>query len=408
MMLAFFQTYWRRIAGRARSVPQQRARYSGVQFESLESRCLMSLAPPTIPFIADDYRPAVTSGADSAAWSGDADDIAGSPARSLGRGAGPESYPSEGVTRSNSPTPSWPTLPSENVPSYPSMPDDDSYSTLPGSSTDGDQIDIGKPLDLQSGPVSPTELPGEKSESHDVLDMLSTLNYVPNKPAGKEPILPSLAPAGLGDVKKPARPDVLGAAKAGATTDDEGIVLQRHPIAETSSDGSLSAAAIDALLEIPAKIESIHSAFQAFEVSAGTTEPLPTPAGHERSGNEFHSPSLDVNQTGGDGAWLPGAVTSQFAGQTGSPAAELTSGAASSASEQLLGAIDELSILDARLDMITATLVAALIGRAVWKLSTEASDARELTPATDKTCPPPSREPIRRRVFGYTILDQRG
>jgi hypothetical protein len=372
---------------------------------------LLSLAPPTIPFIADEYRPPQNSGADSAAWAGDSNDPAASPARPSDRGEQSETYPSEGTTRPISPAPNSPGIPYGNVPSYtpPSDDDDDSYSPSPGSSAAGELIDIGKPFDLQSSPLSSTELPGEKSEARDVLDMLSALNYVPSKQATKEFVSPSLTPQSSNDIERLPRPDALGVGKARKTIDDDSVVLQRHPIVETSPDASLSAAAIDALLEIPTKIESVQSAFQAFEVSAGANVPLPlAPPTRQRSENDFQPPATDVGLTVGDHPALCGALLPSIGGQTASPAAETASDAALSAFEQPLNSIDESAVLDRRLDMITATLITALIGRAVWKLSTESAHAPEPPLAKGKIWPPSSRNPIRRHSFGYTILDPRG
>jgi hypothetical protein len=413
MMFALFQSYWRRIAGRVRTAPQLRARHVGICFESLESRCLLSLAPPTIPLIADGFRPALNSGADSAAWSGDSSDSMANSARSLDRGAGAETYPSENLARPISPAPTLPALPYENVPSS-TPPDDDSYSSSPDSSSPdnplaGGLIDIGKSSEFQSSPLNSAELAGPKSETHDVLDMLSTLNYVPSKQATKESVSPSLTPLSSTETEPLSSPDALGAAKARATTDDDNIVLQRYPLAESSPETTFSAAAIDALLEIPAKIESVQSAFQAFEVSAEANVPLPVvPASLERPANDFHPPATDIGLTVGGNSALPSTVLSPIAGPSISSAVESTLDAATAAIERPLGAIDDLTIFDRRLDVITATLITALLGRAVWKLSTESADERELTPATSKIGPTPSREPIRRCIFGCTILEPRG
>jgi hypothetical protein len=408
-MLSLFQFYRRRIAGSGPAVAKPRARHVGVRFESLESRYLLSLAPPTIPFIADDYRPTQGSEANTAAWSGGSDDSSTSPSRSVDRSADPESYPAEDQMRPISPAPGSPDITYGNVSPYKPGPDDgDSYSSSPGSSTDGDLIDIGKPLDLQSGPLSSTELPGNQSEAQDVLDVLSALNYVPNKRITKESASPSLTPLGSRDVEELPRPDALGAAKVHETIDDDSIVLQRHPIVETSPDGFVSAAAIDALLELPIKIESVRSTFQAFEVSAGANLLLPiAPASRERPENDFEPSINEVGRTADSNPALCGVLFPSNAGQLNRLEIETSSGEISYL-EQPLNSIDESATLDRRLDMITATLITALIGRAVWKLSTESTNEPSPTSATGKSCPAPSRDLNCRHNFGFTILDPRG
>jgi len=415
-MLAFAQSYWRSLAGSLCCLAKARARHVGATFEPLESRCLLSIAPPTIPIIAADYRPAASSD-DTGLWSGYSD---AAPSRELpspkiaeeegvaaGR-AGAGSYPSDGSLRPILPVPSMPDLPYDGGPAYEPPADSDSYSSLPGGPTPDDLIDITKSSEFQSTPLSVPEPPGQKSEASDVLDMLAALNYVPGRPQAKESASPGLSSPAASNAGKPRLSDALGATKNKDASIEDSVVLQRRPILAASAEEALSAAAIDALLEMPIKVDSTQSRFQAFEVSAGGDAPLPVlSTDGNRTTLEFQLPALDAAETGSDNSALFNGFMPPVVGQAAAVPAETIIDQSVSASAQQSEAVIGLEILDRRLDMITATLVATLIARAVLKLSTEGACAQENGSAKDQDRPILRREPMTRLNFESSVLDPR-
>src|SRR5581483_2484836 len=169
-------------APRAPAARHSRANTLPIRFECLESRCLLSLAPPVATFIdADDLQ--VSKSSDTALVS------------RVSSNADGEAYiPIAGQL--NSPTspayslrPTWP----DSANYWPGLPTGGQYSgrplpgtqasppmsgDLPGSPPLGGLIEIG-PKQSQFTPMAAPEPSFSSKEAHDVLDMLSTLKYVP-------------------------------------------------------------------------------------------------------------------------------------------------------------------------------------------------------------------------------------
>jgi hypothetical protein len=171
------------------------------------------------------------------------------------------------------------------------------------------------------------------------------------------------------------------------------VALVRQPVAQVSAVDKISAAAIDALLEMPTKVDGMQGRFQAFEISVTTEAPpyVATPAAGAQ--NRFPAES--------DPAVTPPAseLTSHGAGSLADPAGEVPPLNLSAAdwiagdlltaaavrpedvapfTEREQAAIDSVlgelsteptgnSFASPRLDMAAATLLAVIIGRALWQ-----------------------------------------
>lgn len=183
------------------------------------------------------------------------------------------------------------------------------------------------------------------------------------------------------------------------------VALLRQPVAQASTVDKISLAALDALLEIPAKVDGVQGRFQAFEISVTSETPLPAaplPAGAQihssgESANEKTPPFADPNW---HGAWVPAgsagaipqftppslelssaaflAATAQVAeeslpfGEPPQEAIDATFGALSSAATDHAFSSSSLQV-----ELATATLLAALIGRALLPARAPTADGQE-------------------------------
>jgi len=189
----------------------------------------------------------------------------------------------------------------------------------------------------------------------------------------------------------------------------------------------MSVAAIDALLEIPARVDGVQGRFQAFEISVTTETPLPVvplPVGARinvpfESANEKTAPVTDPNP---HAAWIP----SEFAGAVAPftlpsldfkstdvlaaavPAAEDSLSLGELTNEAIDAAFGELSsdatdnalTSGSLLDLATATLLAVLIGRALWPARASKDDGSEKTERSQEASVRPLRLTLDRMVHG--------
>jgi hypothetical protein len=417
----------------ARRAPRSRTRVLGAQFELLESRCFLSVSPPSASLVLADnaqyasfYMPSLVSR-----------DFAAAGGNMLSSISGPIILPS---------LPSGGSYPGAALPrqQFQPLPAQDGVG---GLAILNGMIDIGG-LSFNNAQVVPMVLSGAVEADHEsraVQDMLSSLRYVPmasqveedsqqstlalstpssapsppsSSPAfpSSEPSAPTGAPSAYSSppslpsspspstpsgAPSPASsyaptstsPDSIG--RQPAQHDNEGgmVSLVRQPVAQASTVDKISIAALDALLEIPAKVDGMQGRFQAFEISVTSETPLPVaplPVGAQINlpfdpANQKTPPVTDPNL---HGAWVPsgsaGAIPQFSLPSTDFSNTAFLSAAAPLAEEALpLGelpheaidaALGELST-DAtddsfssspQLDLATATLLAALIGRAIW------------------------------------------
>ncbi len=447
-LFTFLQFNPRSIATRARHSLRSRSRALGAQFELLESRCLLSVAPPTAgpiisvnPQYSDYYVPALVSR-----------DVAATGGNTLA--------PTTGLK--------MPSLPSAN--SYPLAPmlglqfqPLGAQEGIGSPAITNGMIDIGglTANGTQAFPMVPSASGAADHESRAVQDMLSTLKYVPmsgsaesqiqppapssadassppsfssTSPSVSTSALPAMssplsssdgapstaddqpsAPGSLLSSPATASPATTPAAAPSSTsgaapnaTSLEGagreapqrfaeggmVSIVRQPVAQASTVDRISMAAIDALLEVPAKVEGAHGRFQAFEISVTREMPLPVapvPAGIQTKvpldpANHQTPPVMDSNV---HGAWIPSGPAGANL-QISLPSDDFSSSAFLPASnllandqlplgvlphEAIDAAFGELSSeaaghaisSSAQLDLATATLLAALIGRALWQ-----------------------------------------
>jgi hypothetical protein len=182
------------------------------------------------------------------------------------------------------------------------------------------------------------------------------------------------------------------------------VSLLRQPVAQASTVDKLSIAAIDALLAIPAKVEGVQGRFQAFEISVTTETPLPAaplPAGaqvnspvtpaHDKTPRitdpNLHGASIPFDSAGASPQFtLPSIKLSSTTCLTAAtpPADDLlpVGGQALEATDAALGelsseATDNAFGSNLQLDLATATLLAALIGRALWSARTRKVTGQE-------------------------------
>jgi len=185
-------------------------------------------------------------------------------------------FPSSTTSIPSSP-PSALSIPSPSLPGPP--PSLTSSSPTPPSTT------VSAPVSMPSAPNSPSSSPASATSS-------------PNGYAAASSSL-----------------DSDGRQSAQHTTEGGMVSLIRQPVAQASTVDKISVAAIDALLEIPAKVDGMQGRFQAFEISVISETPrrvVPLPAGVQinlpfDSANEKTTPVTDPNL---HGAWIP----STFAG----------------------------------------------------------------------------------------------
>jgi hypothetical protein len=187
------------------------------------------------------------------------------------------------------------------------------------------------------------------------------------------------------------------------------VSLVRQPVAQASVVDKISSAAIDAFLEIPTKVDGRQGRFQAFEISVTTEKPLPVaplPAGAQHnlpgvSPQAITPPATDPNLRG---AWVPpdftGAIppfklsADEFSTTSCSSTTYFISAAAPFAEESLPSAELPPAVVDAvfgelssaltdnpvstpRLDIAAATLLAIVIGRALWPARVPKAGERE-------------------------------
>jgi hypothetical protein len=189
----------------------------------------------------------------------------------------------------------------------------------------------------------------------------------------------------------------------GARHDREGgmVSLVRQPVAQTSADDKISVAAIDALLEIPAKVDGMQGRFQAFEISVTIETPLvvaPPPAGAQvhspvESTNAITPAATDQNLHGArvpadSGGSIPphNLSSEEFCGAAFStaadtvpedtlpdpvpdhklPFAELPHAAIDALFGELSSKATDNCFSNLWLDMAVATLLAFVISRALW------------------------------------------
>jgi hypothetical protein len=211
-------------------------------------------------------------------------------------------------------------------------------------------------------------------------------------PSGPSPSSPNSAPSSPGSYA-PASTSLESTARLPAQRASEGgmVSLVRQPVAQASTVDKLSIAALDALLEIPAKVDGMQGRFQAFEISVTSESPRPAaplPAGTQASGPfDPANQSPPVTDTSLHGAWAPsdsaGAIP-QFGlppelssaafltaaaplAQEALPWGELPQEAIDAALGELSSEASDHSFSSSlQLDLATAALLAALIGRALW------------------------------------------
>jgi len=374
------------IARPARHARKSSRRVLGAHFECLEPRCLMSVAPPAPLDVAPDNAQYTSF------------------------------YIAPLVPRVGGQYPSAP-QPGQQ---YQLQPVEDAPS---GIVIVRGMTDIA-PLSLNSAQGNSQALSGifNNQEARAVQEMLSSLKYAPAAPPAEiaqrptfTPSAPTSAPSSPGSSHvSPTVTPSLGSApsassnsapssasanalnRQGAQRDTEGgmVSLVRQPIAQASAFDKISVAAIDALLEIPAKVDGRQGRFQAFEISVTTEKSLPAtppPAGAPihlpvESTNRITLPATDPNL---HGAWVPsdsaGAIphftlpsadfsTTSFltaaasVAEQPSPFAELPTAAVDAVFGELSSDETENAFSIPRLDVATATLLAVVIGRALWPL----------------------------------------
>jgi hypothetical protein len=292
------------------------------------------------------------------------------------------------------------------------------------------------------GPLSSNNSPGitngvfeqysNNQESRAVQEMLSSLQYTPASPSADTSQQPTLTPAAPASEPPSPRtsPSLPGYSSSSAalalsvrsgaspsssdtptSTNTDGLGLQdtqpdseggmvslvRQPVAQTSTFDKISVAAIDALLEIPAKVDGVQGRFQAFEISVTTEAPRPITRPPARSHlhvpaappSAVTSPATDLNF---HGAWVPpdsaaaipppnlssddfsiAAIASAAFFKVAAPLSQSASPFSDwphAATDTIFGALSADNIENAfstrRLDIATATLLAIVIGRALW------------------------------------------
>jgi hypothetical protein len=183
------------------------------------------------------------------------------------------------------------------------------------------------------------------------------------------------------------------------------VSLVHQPVAQSSAASQISVAAIDALLEIPAKVGGMQGRFQAFEISVTIEPPLPfappaTGAPFQlpvESTNTITPPTTDPNLAG---TWAPRDLASSipplnFSSEKFSIPPLLTAAAPLPADglpfaelphETIDAVFGELSsdetdnpFSSPRLNIATATLLALVIGRALWPARVPKAGGQEKT-----------------------------
>jgi hypothetical protein len=174
------------------------------------------------------------------------------------------------------------------------------------------------------------------------------------------------------------------------------VTLLRQPIVAHSTVDAISVAAIDALLEVPAKVESVQGRFQAFEISVSNEAPPPVAPPTAR-GAQINLPfrpadaqaplSADPNL---HSAWAP----TNSAGTVAIPnlliawISPIPTGATPTADDRLseeaaplgdlpINAVDEVFSSGPRFDLATAAILAALVGRALWPARPAVGESQE-------------------------------
>lgn len=163
------------------------------------------------------------------------------------------------------------------------------------------------------------------------------------------------------------------------------VTLLRQPIVAHSTFDAISIAAIDALLETPAKVDSVQGRFQAFEISV-SNEASPPIAPPPASGAQINLPFRPADlqtPTAADpnfhSAWtpahLPGAAIMPnlfvaWVPPISTPAMSTEENLSAEESAPLGDlppeAVDKVFSSSPRLDLATAAILAALVGRALW------------------------------------------
>lgn len=242
-LLQFFRRWPRRVAPLA---PRKRTRTPtiGARFESLESRCLLSLTPASDFWISPDpLRP---------------EQIADIPSGIVAGIVGTDSDVEKGWLPDSR---EWVSLPpaNDNSPPPPDplgdwSPPGDSWTPEAPIETPPDWSDQGGPVDLGSwtNPDKGTETKSN-DDSKEVLSVLAALSYVPSprSDAAGGPVVASL------ETTSPA-PASSAATEGGAIAIDRGQLVEP----EATHD-----AGHEAWLEAPVQVESMRSRFQAFEIS---------------------------------------------------------------------------------------------------------------------------------------------
>jgi hypothetical protein len=174
------------------------------------------------------------------------------------------------------------------------------------------------------------------------------------------------------------------------------VTLLRQPIVAHSTIDAISIAAIDALLEVPTKVESVQGKFQAFEISVSNEAPPlvapPTASGAQsnlpfRPGDAQSSPVADPNL---HSIWtpanLPGAAAMPnlfvaWIAPISTPAMPTADDSSAEESAPLGDlppeAVDNVFSSGPRLDLATAAVLAALVGRALWPARPAADESQE-------------------------------
>jgi hypothetical protein len=171
------------------------------------------------------------------------------------------------------------------------------------------------------------------------------------------------------------------------------VAILRQPVGQLSTVHKPSIAAIDELLETPAKVEGLQGRFQAFEVSVTRETPMPAATLPRGAQNNvlfesstakalpaidlgFHFPSDRLDLAESTAITFRSPVEAPAAGLVTTPIpiqdSLLTPGVLSvEAIDAVIGDLSSEAMHDAlssnfRLELATAALLAALIGRAVW------------------------------------------
>jgi len=276
---------------------------------------------------------------------------------------------------------------------------------------------------LSSPPSFPNGAPSLPSSSPSFPNSApSAPSSAPSLSSSPSPSFPSSAPSSSsGYAPASTSLDSIGRQPAQHATEGGMVSLLRQPVAQASTIDKISIAAIDALLEIPAKVDGVQGRFQAFEISVTSETSLPVaplPTGAQinspfEPANDKTPPVTDPNL---HGAWIPsdsaGAIpqftlpsvafsstafptaAAPLAGDS-LPFGELSHDAIDAAFSELSSeATDNAFSSSQRLDLAAATLLAALIGRALWPARVPKADGQEKTVNSRE----PSTRPARLRL----------